>query len=58
MSEKVQCGDNKACLKCVFYAKAADLGILPHFSKNQLGRCDWYSNREKHDEPIKAQSTH
>ncbi len=51
MSEKVQCGDNPDCLRCVFYEKVKELGISPEFTKNQIGRCDWYSNVEKHDKP-------
>lgn len=47
VSDKIKCGDGPACAKCKFLKTMHDMGILPSFTKNALGRCDWYANIEK-----------
>jgi len=47
MVEKIKCGDGEHCLRCKFYKLMEKAGISASFTKNQLGRCDWFAEKKK-----------
>jgi len=51
MSDKIRCGEGEHCLRCKFYDKLNEIGALAGFTKNKLGRCDWYSSKNGDDAP-------
>ncbi|GGF72244.1 hypothetical protein GCM10011332_27760 [Terasakiella brassicae] len=45
MPVTIKCGEGEHCQHCKFNGTFNSANHPVHFSKNKLGRCDWFSDK-------------
>jgi hypothetical protein len=46
MTNKIKCGESEHCEHCKFYSIFINNEFGARFSKNNLGRCDWFADKK------------